>query len=86
MQRAGVDRLAAPHLASTWCAGAAPVSLADVYGAMVDPLPMMVLFDKLRMAGRGHVRDRAGPARRSAAGVRQLPGKKDGTVKVLLKP
>ena len=58
MQRAGVDRLAALHLAIELVRRGGTISLAGVYGGMTDPLPMMVLFDKqiqLRM-GQANVK------------------------------
>jgi threonine dehydrogenase-like Zn-dependent dehydrogenase len=58
MEKAGVDRLSALHLAIDLVRRAGTVSLIGVYGGMVDPLPMMTLFDKqitLRM-GQANVR------------------------------
>ena len=58
MQKAGVDRLGALHLAIDVVRRGGTISLAGVYGGMVDPLPMMTLFDKqvqLRM-GQANVR------------------------------
>ncbi len=58
MEKAGVDRLAALHLAIDIVRRGGTVSLVGVYGGMADPLPMMVLFDKqiqLRM-GQANVR------------------------------
>ncbi|NUR28383.1 MAG: alcohol dehydrogenase catalytic domain-containing protein, partial [Catenulispora sp.] len=43
---AGVDRLAALDLAIHAVRRGGTISLAGVYGGMLDPLPMMVLFDK----------------------------------------
>jgi threonine dehydrogenase-like Zn-dependent dehydrogenase len=43
---AGVDRLAALHLAIDLVRRGGTISLIGVYGGMSDPLPMMVLFDK----------------------------------------
>jgi threonine dehydrogenase-like Zn-dependent dehydrogenase len=58
MEKAGVDRLAALHLAIDIVRRGGTISLTGVYGGMADPLPMMVLFDKqiqLRM-GQANVR------------------------------
>ena len=57
-ERAGVDRLAALRLAIETVRRGGTISLVGVYGGMVDPLPMMLLFDKqitLRM-GQANVR------------------------------
>jgi threonine dehydrogenase-like Zn-dependent dehydrogenase len=58
MQKAGVDRLAALHLAIDVVRRGGTISLIGVYGGMTDPLPMLRLFDKqvqLRM-GQANVR------------------------------
>jgi len=58
MERAGVDRLAALHLAIDIVRRGGTISLIGVYGGMLDPLPMLTLFDKqvqLRM-GQANVR------------------------------
>jgi threonine dehydrogenase-like Zn-dependent dehydrogenase len=58
IEKAGVDRLAAMHLAITLVRRGGTVSLSGVYGGAVDPLPMFELFDKqvqLRM-GQANVR------------------------------
>ena len=58
MQKAGVDRLGALHLAIELVRRGGTISLAGVYGGMVDPMPMMTLFDKqvqIRM-GQANVR------------------------------
>jgi threonine dehydrogenase-like Zn-dependent dehydrogenase len=58
MEKAGLDRLAALHLAIDTVRRGGTISLAGVYGGMSDPLPMMVLFDKqvqLRM-GQANVK------------------------------
>jgi threonine dehydrogenase-like Zn-dependent dehydrogenase len=58
MQRAGVDRLAAFHLAIDVVRRGGTISLSGVYGGQADPLPMLTLFDKqiqLRM-GQANVR------------------------------
>jgi threonine dehydrogenase-like Zn-dependent dehydrogenase len=58
MDRAGVDRLGALHLAIDLVRRGGTISLSGVYGGMADPMPMMVLFDKqaqLRM-GQANVR------------------------------
>ncbi|WP_171165371.1 zinc-dependent alcohol dehydrogenase [Streptomyces sp. I05A-00742] len=58
MDRAGVDRLAALHTAIEAVRRGGTVSLSGVYGGMLDPMPMMTMFDKqlqLRM-GQANVR------------------------------
>jgi len=58
MKRAGVDRLAALHLAFDLVRRGGTVSILGVYGGMTDPMPMMTLFDKqiqIRM-GQANVR------------------------------
>jgi threonine dehydrogenase-like Zn-dependent dehydrogenase len=58
MQRAGVDRLHALHLAIDIVRRGGTISLSGVYGGMADPLPMLKIFDKqiqLRM-GQANVR------------------------------
>jgi threonine dehydrogenase-like Zn-dependent dehydrogenase len=58
MQKAGVDRLSALHLAIELVRRGGTISIVGVYGGMTDPMPMMTLFDKqvqLRM-GQANVR------------------------------
>jgi threonine dehydrogenase-like Zn-dependent dehydrogenase len=58
MERAGVDRLSALHLAIDIVRRGGTISLIGVYGGQADPLPMLTLFDKqvqLRM-GQANVR------------------------------
>jgi threonine dehydrogenase-like Zn-dependent dehydrogenase len=58
MERAGVDRLSAFHLAIEVVRRGGTISLIGVYGGQADPLPMLTLFDKqvqLRM-GQANVR------------------------------
>ncbi|SHG63165.1 zinc-dependent alcohol dehydrogenase [Streptoalloteichus hindustanus] len=58
IRKAGVDRLAALHLAIDVVRRGGTVSLIGVYGGMSDPLPMLTLFDKqiqLRM-GQANVK------------------------------
>ncbi|MGD9701124.1 MAG: alcohol dehydrogenase catalytic domain-containing protein [Acidimicrobiia bacterium] len=58
MKRAGVDRLAALHLAIDLVRRGGTVSIIGVYGGMTDPMPMMKMFDKqiqLRM-GQANVK------------------------------
>jgi len=58
MERAGVDRLSALHLAIDVVRRGGTISLIGVYGGQIDPLPMLTLFDKqvqLRM-GQANVR------------------------------
>jgi threonine dehydrogenase-like Zn-dependent dehydrogenase len=57
-QEAGVDRLTALHTALDMVRRGGTVSLSGVYGGMLDPIPMMTVFDKqiqLR-AGQANVR------------------------------
>ncbi|ALG09295.1 zinc-dependent alcohol dehydrogenase [Kibdelosporangium phytohabitans] len=46
MQKAGVDRLSALHLAISLVRRGGTISLSGVYGGMADPMPMLTLFDK----------------------------------------
>jgi threonine dehydrogenase-like Zn-dependent dehydrogenase len=110
MQKAGVDRLHALHLAIDIVRRGGTISLIGVYGGMADPLPMLTLFDKqiqLRM-GQANVRrwtDDIMPLLLDGdpLGVEQFhthrmaldqapdaydmfQKKRDGAVKVLLKP
>ncbi len=58
MERAGIDRLSALQLAIDMVRRGGTISIVGVYGGMMDPLPMMTLFDKqiqLRM-GQANVR------------------------------
>jgi len=58
MQRAGVDRLTALHLAIDLVRRGGTISIIGVYGGMADPMPMLTLFDKqiqVRM-GQANVR------------------------------
>jgi len=58
MEKGGVDRLNAFHLAIEIVRRGGTISLIGVYGGMADPLPMLTLFDKqiqLRM-GQANVR------------------------------
>jgi threonine dehydrogenase-like Zn-dependent dehydrogenase len=58
MEKAGVDRLTALHLAIDIVRRGGTISLVGVYGGMADPLPMLTLFDKqvqLRM-GQANVK------------------------------
>jgi threonine dehydrogenase-like Zn-dependent dehydrogenase len=58
IEKAGIDRLAALHLAIELVRRGGTVSLSGVYGGQADPMPMMTLFDKqvqLRM-GQANVR------------------------------
>jgi threonine dehydrogenase-like Zn-dependent dehydrogenase len=110
MQRAGVDRLSAFHLAIELVRRGGTISLIGVYGGMADPLPMMTLFDKqiqLRM-GQANVKrwvddimplltddDPLGvddfathtmPLDKAPESYEMFQEKRDGAVKVLLKP
>jgi threonine dehydrogenase-like Zn-dependent dehydrogenase len=58
MRKAGVDRLAALHLALDTVRRGGTVSVSGVYGGAMDPMPLMEMFDKqiqLRM-GQANVR------------------------------
>ena len=46
MEKAGIDRMHALHLAIELVRRGGTISLSGVYGGMADPLPMMTLFDK----------------------------------------
>jgi threonine dehydrogenase-like Zn-dependent dehydrogenase len=57
-EKAGIDRLSVLHLAIDTVRRGGTISLSGVYGGMVDPMPMMDLFDKqiqLRM-GQANVK------------------------------
>src|SRR5215208_7012599 len=58
MERAGIDRLHAFHLAIDIVRRGGTISLVGVYGGVADPLPMLTIFDKqiqLRM-GQANVK------------------------------
>lgn len=58
IQKAGLDRLTALHQAIETVRRGGTVSIIGVYGGMIDPMPMMVMFDKqiqLRM-GQANVK------------------------------
>jgi len=58
LQHAGIDRLAALHLALDAVRRGGTVSVSGVYGGAMDPMPLMEMFDKqiqLRM-GQANVR------------------------------
>jgi threonine dehydrogenase-like Zn-dependent dehydrogenase len=58
MNRVGIDRMAALHLAIDLVRRGGTISVVGVYGGMTDPLPMLTMFDKqisLRM-GQANVR------------------------------
>jgi len=58
MERLGVDRLSALHLAIDAVRRGGTISLSGVYGGQTDPMPMLTLFDKqiqLRM-GQANVK------------------------------
>jgi threonine dehydrogenase-like Zn-dependent dehydrogenase len=58
ISKAGVDRMSVLHAAIDTVRRGGTVSLSGVYGGMIDPMPMMVLFDKqisLRM-GQANVK------------------------------
>ncbi|HEV7652518.1 MAG TPA: zinc-dependent alcohol dehydrogenase [Actinophytocola sp.] len=110
-QRAGIDRMAGLLAAFDTVRRGGTVSLSGVYGGMIDPIPMMELFDKqvqLRM-GQANVRhwiddimplvtgddDPLGtedlathvlPLADAAHGYKIFQQKRDGAIKVLLRP
>ncbi len=58
IEKAGIDRLTVLHLAIDTVRRGGTISLSGVYGGMLDPIPMMELFDKqiqLRM-GQANVK------------------------------
>jgi threonine dehydrogenase-like Zn-dependent dehydrogenase len=58
IEKAGVDRLTALHLAIDLVRRGGTISLSGVYGGQADPMPMLTLFDKqiqLRM-GQANVK------------------------------
>jgi threonine dehydrogenase-like Zn-dependent dehydrogenase len=58
IEKAGVDRLSVLHLAIDTVRRGGTISISGVYGGMLDPLPMMTMFDKqlqIRM-GQANVR------------------------------
>ena len=60
IEKAGVDRLSVLHAAIDAVRRGGTISISGVYGGMVDPMPMMTLFDKqiqLRM-GQANVQAR----------------------------
>ncbi len=110
-EKAGVDRMGALLASIDTVRRGGTVSLSGVYGGMVDPMPMMELFDKqiqLRM-GQANVRrwipdimplvtgddDPLGvedlathtlPLSEAAHGYEIFQQKRDGAIKVLLRP
>jgi len=46
IEKAGIDRLSALHLAIEIVRRGGTLSIIGVYGGMIDPMPMMTLFDK----------------------------------------
>jgi threonine dehydrogenase-like Zn-dependent dehydrogenase len=111
MEKAGMDRMVALHLAIDMVRRGGTISIAGHYGGTLDPMPLMTLFDKqiqLRM-GQANVRrwvedimplltgadDPLGvdtfathrlPLSEAPAAYENFQQKKDGTVKVLLRP
>jgi threonine dehydrogenase-like Zn-dependent dehydrogenase len=111
IEKSGVDRLGALHLAIDAVRRGGTISLSGVYGGTADPMPMMELFDKqiqLRM-GQANVKrwvpeilpllsgetDPLGvdtfathrvPLDTAPEAYQNFQEKKDGTVKVLLRP
>lgn len=111
MRKAGIDRMAVLTTAIDTVRRGGTLSIIAVYGGMLDPMPMMVLFDKqiqLRM-GQANVKrwvddlmpfltDSADPLGVEDLATHKLPlaegpgayamfqHKKDGAVKILLKP
>jgi threonine dehydrogenase-like Zn-dependent dehydrogenase len=46
MEKAGIDRLGALHLAIDLVRRGGTINITGLYGGMADPMPMMTLFDK----------------------------------------
>ncbi|NKQ53020.1 glutathione-dependent formaldehyde dehydrogenase [Amycolatopsis sp. K13G38] len=110
-EKAGIDRLSVLYEAIHTVRRGGTISLSGVYGGMLDPMPMMELFDKqiqLRM-GQANVRRWIGdvlplvqqesdplgvedlathhlPLEQAPEAYRMFQEKRDGAVKVLLKP
>jgi threonine dehydrogenase-like Zn-dependent dehydrogenase len=111
MRSAGIDQLAALHLAIDLVRRGGTLSIAGVYGGMADPMPMLTLFDKqvhVRM-GQANVRrwiddilpmvtDDLDPLGletfathhvlldQAPQAYEDFANKRDGTVKVLIRP
>jgi threonine dehydrogenase-like Zn-dependent dehydrogenase len=111
MQKAGLDRLAALHQAIDIVRRGGTLSISGVYGGMLDPMPMLQMFDKgitVRM-GQSNVRqwipdllplasheaDPLGvldlathhvPLAEAPDAYRMFQEKKDGAIKVVLRP
>jgi threonine dehydrogenase-like Zn-dependent dehydrogenase len=110
MRKGGIDRLNAVYTAIDVVRRGGTISLSGVYGAQMDPMPMLTIFDKqiqLRM-GQANVKrwvdeimplltdgDPLGvegfhthtvPLEEGPAAYEMFQKKRDGAVKVLLKP
>ncbi|MDO5741052.1 MAG: zinc-dependent alcohol dehydrogenase [Ornithinimicrobium sp.] len=111
VETAGIDRLAALHLAIAAVRRGGTLSISGVYGGQADPMPMMDLFDKgitVRM-GQCHVRRWTDelydlvsgaedvlsleslathhlPLEDAAEGYAMFAAKRDGCIKVVLRP
>ncbi|HEY3487171.1 MAG TPA: zinc-dependent alcohol dehydrogenase [Gammaproteobacteria bacterium] len=111
MEKAGIDRMAALTASIDTVRRGGTISIVGVYGGMIDPMPMLVLFDKqiqLRM-GQANVKrwmpqliplvlddkdplavkDLAThtlPLEQAPYGYQIFQQKKDGAIKVLLRP
>ena len=84
MEKFGIDRLSALHLAIELVRRGGTISIIGVYGGMMDPMPMLTLFDKqiqLRL-GQANVKrwiddimplllDDSDPARGTRSGARK---------------
>jgi threonine dehydrogenase-like Zn-dependent dehydrogenase len=93
MMTAGIDRLAALHLAIELVRRGGTVSLSGVYGGATDPMPLMQMFDKqIRLTmGQANVRrwvDHILPllSDEDPLGVEIFQKKEDGAFKVVLNP
>jgi threonine dehydrogenase-like Zn-dependent dehydrogenase len=60
IEKAGFDRLSALHFAIDIVRRGGTISIIGVYGGMVDPLPMLRLFDKQVQAAWGRRTSSAG--------------------------
>jgi threonine dehydrogenase-like Zn-dependent dehydrogenase len=111
MERAGIDRLSALHTAIQVVRRGGTISVSGVYGGMLDPMPMLQMFDKgvtMRM-GQANVHrwidallplvsdpvDPLGvldltthqvPLAEAPGAYEMFQAKKDGAIKVVLKP
>ncbi|HEY0317354.1 MAG TPA: zinc-dependent alcohol dehydrogenase [Solirubrobacterales bacterium] len=55
MEKGGIDRLSALHLAIELVRRGGTISVIGVYGGMIDPMPMLTMFDKQVQVRMGQV-------------------------------